>query len=34
MFDLAEPVTSGVADLTAVTTLFNRVVAYVDGARR
>lgn len=34
LFDLAEPVVPRAADLAAVTTLFNRVVAYVDGARR
>lgn len=30
LFDLAGPAPSGVTDLAAVTTLFNRVVAYVD----
>ncbi len=32
LFDLAGPAPGGVADLASVTTLFNRVVAYVDAA--
>lgn len=34
LFELAEPAGAGVADLATVTTLFNRVVAYVDAAPR